>query len=452
MNVIIRGMIRKICIVGMVIGICFGLRVLSACFSTDMVQENLRKSKINIQNIGDYPVIPEFNNSNDWEKNAWNQNDFFTDWMIANVIYNINSDDPVSSALKNKRVMVNWSSPAASLQACMEGEGTVSDTDYPIQYWLGIISILRPMLLVWDYSQMLTFLQLIFWGSFSAAMIKIYSIGGLQLVTSFFCALALVSFTTTSFSYNFAVVFVITFLSILFIKKSEKEKNIIRDRFLLIGMFTSYFDWMTNPSITCTLPLAIMIITENLSDNDEKESELGKIWNVIIIGCNWCVGYALMLISKWVLAGIFTDESVINIVRKRVLEDTGAGIDNKWEYYIDTLKRNLGLILTEKLEIRKELIAILICIIVVRMIYDLCRERKKSLYFNLIMLSLVPFIWTRLFLWYTHEHFWFSYRNYIITIFVLVYMGVRYMSGWLNRGIIGANSLLSKRKKADIKQ
>lgn len=73
--------------------------------------------------------------------------------------------------------------------------------------------------------------------------------------------------------------------------------------FLIIGMATSYVDFLTYPFVSLGIPLVIWLIL----DNEEKViQKLGKmVWNSGF----WCAGYAGMWAGKWILGSILLPEA-----------------------------------------------------------------------------------------------------------------------------------------------
>lgn len=401
--------------------LCLLFKVFAFSMPSAVVKKNVEKSQITIESTGDYPILSMLNASYEWTDKGWNISDFYTEWMMLNVAYNANSNHPLKAAMLNTRIMSDTSNASASLLHSMNSEKISGTIDQPIQYWLGSAAIMRLLLCFYDYSQILTLLQVIFWLLFSLSCIYLYRrVNDLKTVIAYVLSLMSVLLPVTSLSFTYGMVFCVVFISIILISKYCYDLSSISNFFLVIGIITAYVDWMSTPSITCTLPLTICIlITYNSSaDNEQLFNELKRLWNIVKCGINWCIGYAGMLISKWIFSMLFTDEDIIGIVQERVMSDTGVEIENKIQYYLETLGNYSKMLLTYKLRFNW-IWYVMITIILIGVIWDLYLKTFFSLYIELLIIAIVPFIWPIVLMWHSHEHYWFTYRNLVVTVFIV---------------------------------
>ena len=51
---------------------------------------------------------------------------------------------------------------------------------------------------------------------------------------------------------------------------------------------------------------------------------------------------------------------------------------------------------------------------------------------KIIAIGLVPFLWAVVFLWYCHEHYWFTYRSPVGTVFVILELAIREINIMIN--------------------
>lgn len=141
---------------------CLILKVLAFSIPSEIVKKNVEKSQITIENTGDYPILAMWNSSYEWIDKGWNISDFYTEWMMVNVAYNVESDHPLKSSMLNTRIMSDTSNASLSLLNDMNSAYTLQDIDNPVQYWLGSAAIIRILLYFYDYSQILTLLHFMF--------------------------------------------------------------------------------------------------------------------------------------------------------------------------------------------------------------------------------------------------------------------------------------------------
>lgn len=412
-----KNRIKKEVIVFLIIVLgCTFFKVLACALPTSVIQNRIKQSRITIENTGDYPTISEFNGAGEWIDAAWNQSDFFTEWLLVNTAYNVDSNHPLRSAMLNTRLFTDTSSPANSLLYNMDIDEEQSDNyENPIQYWFGSVAIIRFLLLFYDYSQILTLFQIITLILAGTSLVLVYKkTNDIKVILSYMLSLVVVSAFTVTFSITFSITFDIAFLSIIYLCCTKRKINELNIPFLIIGMLTAYFDWLSTPSITCTLPLLIVIILEK---NEKRKNFLDIICN----GVNWCLGYMGMIISKWIISSFITQESILEIVKGRIVSDIGADVDNKIIYYLECILNYGKMLITYKMHMNW-IWVIAFVILVVGILLE--RKEKNFIIFQmkLLLIGGVPFLWAAVFLWHSHEHFWFTYRNLIPTIFAIIYM------------------------------
>ena len=67
--------------------------------------------------------------------------------------------------------------------------------------------------------------------------------------------------------------------------------------FLIVGILTSYFDFLTYPVVTLGIPLCCYFLLES-----------DRLWNNIKrltgFSVSWAIGYAGMCAAKWVIADL----------------------------------------------------------------------------------------------------------------------------------------------------
>lgn len=398
---------------------CLILKVLAFSIPSEIVKKNVEKSQITIENTGDYPILAMWNSSYEWIDKGWNISDFYTEWMMVNVAYNVESDHPLKSSMLNTRIMSDTSNASLSLLNDMNSAYTLQDIDNPVQYWLGSAAIIRILLYFYDYSQILTLLHFMFGLLIFLTSICLYrrtqSIGTSM---AFILALYCISATTVSFSFTYGMVFIVAFLFIIVICNYCSDLSNGPILFLVVGTITAFIDWMSTPSVTCTLPLAVFIvITYDTTSFSVKDMVFKRLLNIINCGMSWCIGYAGMLMSKWFFSMIFTNENIIQIVQKRVLADSGVEISNKIQYYFEILNNYFKMLTSYKLNLNW-IWCVIIIITIIGFLWKVCSQTSYSLYIELLIISIVPFIWPIVLMWHSHEHYWFTYRNLVVTIFV----------------------------------
>lgn len=68
--------------------------------------------------------------------------------------------------------------------------------------------------------------------------------------------------------------------------------------FLVLGMFTSYFDLLTYPLFTWGIPMIWWIVME-----EHKEGIKEQLQQVLFCGISWIFGYGGLWAGKWFIGG-----------------------------------------------------------------------------------------------------------------------------------------------------
>ncbi len=164
--------------------------------------------------------------------------------------------------------------------------------------------------------------------------------------------------------------------------------------FLTLGALTAYFDFLTTPVITLGFPAALLIIKDK--NNPEMGSPLRRtLWLCIV----WSVGYFGLWGAKWILAAAYGADIVADVAQAVSLR---AGIATGFPKF-DALMMPLTVVC----------IALIIATAVI-----LYRNRTLSLRVKtLIIIALLPVVWTLIARNHTVVHYYFTWRSYLVTLF-----------------------------------
>lgn len=175
------------------------------------------------------------------------------------------------------------------------------------RYWHGYIILLKPLLLLFNYSQ-IRWLNLIIQSFLNFAIcVALHKKNRQHLIIPYLLGIGMLMPVATAFSMQYCDVFYIfSISSLIILKNNDKWQN--TDSYCLffafVGIVTAFFDLLTYPIATIGIPLLFYLILNNGSTRET----LKKIVLYIVL---WGVGYAGMWSGKWVLASIFTNENII---------------------------------------------------------------------------------------------------------------------------------------------
>lgn len=280
-------------------------------------------------------------------------------------------------------------------------------------YWHGYLLVLKPMLLFFDYADIR---MINIAAQFALLIIIAYLLTKRNLgkfIFPFFTSILVIMPITVSLSLQFSTIFYIFIIAIIIMLLfHEKLKERYIYFFLILGMITSFMDFLTTPILTLGMPIVLLII---LNKNNWKED----IKDIIKLCVAWGIGYAGMWVGKWILSSILLNRNVMEEAFNKILQRTGNQTSQGSFSWDLVLRRNIDMVITIPN-------IIIIGINLLKGLYELCKNKvwkeKKS------FLKLIPFIFiaSMPFAWYlfakNHSmiHYWFTYRGLAMTIFSIL--------------------------------
>lgn len=420
-------------------GILISLLFLSSLIPSNKIENNVRKSSEILMQDGEKKLVDTY-----FRQDCLF---YFTDALMINTAYSIDSTNPYSSMLLARKNYVpgktqNFheeiqmhigTSPkytdkyyntfqVAELYGLMHGDDIVDSYEYT-RYWHGYLIFLRPLLAIMDLGA-IRILTIALTGIFSIIIVWLI-IKKLNLITAIIYIIGFILFDLfiVSNSMNEITTFIIALVAMIFILlKNGKFKN-PATVFLCIGMCTSFFDLLTTPliSIGLTLPLYVLL--------NFKESNKKLYIECIKICIAWAVGYGLCWALKWVITDITLNKHIISDAIKQIMYRTTAD-----RTLLEVVIKNLN-------EIGRNVIIIFIGLLVIYSIIGLIKEFYISKVKNektpkiellkvmiFLIIAIFPFIWYFIIRNHSFVHSFFTNRNYIITVIniqiaLTIYMG-----------------------------
>lgn len=435
--------------------ILIALLFLSSLIPSSKMQNNVRKSSEILMQDGEKKFV-----------DAYFRQDclfYFTDALMINTAYSIDSTNPYSSMLLARKNYIpgktqNFNeemqmhigtSPkytdeqyntfqVAELYGLMHGDDIVDSYEYT-RYWHGYLIFLRPLLAIMDLGaiRILTIALTVILSIIIVWLI----IKKLNLVTAIIYIIGFILFDLfiVCNSMNEITTFIIALIAIFYILlKNGKFKNpaVV---FLCIGMCTSFFDLLTTPLVTIGLTLPIYVLL-NLKESNKK-----LYIECIKICIAWAVGYGLCWALKWVITDITLNKHIISDAINQIMYRTSAD-----RTLLEVVIKNVN-------AIGKNVVIIFIAVLVLYSVIGLIKEFYKSKENNerthkiellkvtiFLIIAIFPFIWYFFIRNHSFVHSFFTNRNYIITVVniqiaLTIYMGLQ-------------NNLINKEEKKLIEE
>ncbi|MCM1124142.1 MAG: hypothetical protein NC416_16295 [Eubacterium sp.] len=314
-----------------------------------------------------------------------------------------------------------------SMIAWLEGKAGYERVSYA-RYWHGYLIILKPLLYFWDYGDIREFLKFI---ELSMLIYLCVMLSKRQLtcfIPAVAAAMMCIEFPIIGMSMQYSWVFIIAISFSIIILKGRLPVNAdwYDMLFLVIGMMTSYFDFLTYPLFTLGFPLLVLVI----SRSDETENHTNFTVISIKKSVYWSIGYIGMWVQKWILCTIFTGENLVADGLQAILNRTGRNVDGKQIGYIETLWENIKLLCKYPYVLAVFIAAVLI--------FFTCRKKGEGIFSKwavaaYLYVAILPFCWYAVSINHSYIHSFMTYRILGLTVFALLCVLTEVRSSKLQR-------------------
>lgn len=343
--------------------------------------------------------------------------DNYTDaWMLRNAFYN-----GEESAWQKSLHIYYYGYPEGetddvceSMIAWLEGKEGYARFSYA-RYWHGYLVILKPLLFFLDYGDIRGVLK-----GFELAILLYLCVllerrHMARFVPAFAAAMLCVEFHVIGMSMQFSWVFIIAGVSSIVIlqryrsKETEPETCLL---FLVIGMCTSYFDFLTYPVFTLGIPLLFLTICTR---------EIGERFHLLRMVCVdsvcWAVGYAGMWAQKWIWYTIFTGENLIADGVQSVMLRSGRNVMGEQTGYLETVFENLAVI--------SKYPYAMACFAAVILLIGMSRKEKYISFswealMTYLYIAALPFGWYLISVNHSYIHSFMTYRGLGVTVMAVL--------------------------------
>lgn len=295
--------------------------------------------------------------------------------------------------------------------------------EHRTQYWQGYLFFLKPLFLFFNLYQIRYILYLLFFILFIITNLLICKKINVTASIAYTFAILTSNVLATSVSLQFIGIYLIMFLSIIILLKYNKfiidNPNNLILFFLLIGSVTCFIDFLTAPLITLGIPLCL-VVAYKIINNNNKAKENFK--NIILFSISWGIGYAITFIGKWIIACILLQENVfVSSLNQGLIRFNS---EEKIELSrITMLKINLnGILGFDNFSAKEILITLIIAILLIGILRHFIPGKFKKSNLILLIIALYPYVWYVVLANHSQIHYWFTYRNQVITIFVVTYL------------------------------
>ncbi len=300
--------------------------------------------------------------------------------------------------------------PGRSLKDYLEGVPQPCEVEYG-RYWHGYLIVLKPLLMFTSFNTLRLLnaaLQLIGIGFVIMGFTRKKAE---PLATAFLFSLPFMFFISTFASLSLSICLYLLIFALLAQLKCDNvlyEHKIYYLFFLITGIATAYFDFLTYPLITLAFPLCVYLYFHG-------EDFKNRVIKSLAFCMEWSIGYLGMWSSKWILCDLFTDSSTIKDAIATILLRTQSA-DGTSNGLIEVLKMNLSPFMN-----RSYLLLIVIAIILGVIFFfkngikNSLKNVKGALLYFVIALS--PFLWYLATQNHSLQHWPYTCRIVSVTVF-----------------------------------
>lgn len=346
--------------------------------------------------------------------------DWFADSVLLNIAYHFDKDKPFTSVMTSAYYYTRAWYQSTDLLESLEKD-LPANRQY-LRYWHGSAVIVRLMHLFTDIRGMhITFgvlIALLFAGLNILLIKKGYGYAALSFTVSMIAVNAWFVPFSLEYTWMFIVMPICTGICVV-MAAGGKEAYIPLIMFTC-GIVANYLDFLTTETITFTIPLLLVFYIMTRGREAEKK-------DFILIAkstASWGVGYVLMWVSKWILAGIILCENTIPYVKEHIAErlDGDAYGLSTAAVTVSAPIKNLRCIFPFEYGAAGAVI-IIICVLIIiyfLYVYGINKNAQRSKTVLYLIAGMIPYI--RYIILHNHsfKHFFFTYRAQMATVLALM--------------------------------
>lgn len=415
--------------------LAFALIVGAFALPTCNMQQNMKESAHTLLDEGVYPtflddILVRMRPGNVLDlktllfNNRITARDNFTDaLMLAQASY-----DGTEPLLERAMAVYRWSTedenPFGFLQAIINGNDTQIVRKQYDRYWHGYLVVLKPLLLIFDLSQIRIINLVVLTLLLGYCVFLMY-----QKIAKNYCGWFLYSllffmpFTIPFCMQYCTATYVLLAALIILFKQYEwlQQESRLAYFFMLVGMTVAYVDYLTFPLVTFGIPVIFVLLSD-----PKKCTFKVDLLRVFRYGIDWSIGYVGLWASKWILASLIMHQNLI----KESLQQVAfrASSTSEMGDFKITFFQAIGSNVCNYVNL------VYIIVILVGLI-SVCRKIRPKQYSLLealkqygiyLLIAMTPFVWYGVFKNHSYGHGSFTFRCLFITVFA----GMVFLEKW----------------------
>lgn len=328
--------------------------------------------------------------------------DNFTDSMMFNTAYSVDSSRPVFSAITNRRFVDpdNRIDQINSLEKLYLGKSG-EFTNYE-RYWHGYLVYLRPLLTVFPYSAIRNIVAFFLYAGLIWFLYLSWKKLGKKETLFFLFAFILVDFFFIGRSLQFSSVFLIGLFSSIYYLLNYRKNNFPYVLFFIVGGLTSFFDLLTAPLVGLGMLLAVSTVS------DRKQ-------NIFLNCLSWGVGYLSLWASKWLAAAVLFSPNAITTALDQIVNRTVNKADAGFSQ-MNALQLNFWQLIGYGRQNKIILLSFFIVFLIFLLKYFSFKKSKIKRIIPWLIIGAIPYLWYLVAANHSYLHVWYTYRNQFMSV------------------------------------
>ncbi len=382
--------------------------VLVFCLPTEPMKRHLRQSLPIIEReFGDSELIPG---------NAATLTGNFTDClMMENAVYR----SPEHGFLEQVLLMYRGESGTGdgwatgySLADYLSGAEQPREADYS-RYWHGYLVVLKPLLFLTTFNSIRVTAGILQFVLAGVVVLLCGRRGEGLLGTAFLVSVPCLYFFTMYFSLSLSICYYLMAAALIVQLRCHEKltaKGWYFGFFLIVGMCTSYFDFLTYPLVTLGYPVCVCLY---LNRENWKE----KLKKLAGYSVEWSIGYLGLWAAKWILTELLVGGNALRDAFSTVSTrtDTAAG-QSRFAGFFAVLKASISPYTNWGFYLLALGIVIYLAVLIGRDRRSITRD-TLSQGGILALAALLPFGWLFLTQNHVEQHWMYTFKILAVSVF-----------------------------------
>ena len=347
--------------------------------------------------------------------------DRYADSILLNIAYNYDSEHPLKSVLWSKYYSGIDYSENTYLRLTLS-DNPEPNTQY-LRYWHGSNVLVRPLHTILSLKQIYILFGIMILLLFGVLTYLLIKSGQYVTAVAVTAGMAATSVWYVPYSLEYVWMYLLMLITsiVVVVVANRKQYSRMGYVFLVAGMLTSYFDFLTSETLSLTVPMliGIRILFSQEKYDEGKPYKKAATWAIL-----WLAGYVGMWVMKWMISSIVLGENVLPYVVEHIKERTvGDMYSNVFLFYAESIWRNITCLFPLAYGIPGK---ILFAILIVVTTYIIFVYRKKNVdkkrIWMFAVIGLIPII--RYIVLGNHSilHSTFTYRALFATVMSLIFI------------------------------